>query len=133
MQAYRRSPGVAAIALLHAYSLTAVAYPNLSIAAPDDAAMGDLVDRARLVDGRFADPSAPDEITIGEAIAAQLHLRIGSHLDTQSYTQAQITVGFSGGRVGTPAGPRVRLRVVGIVRRPLDLGVRARLPEAWSC
>ena len=33
--------------------------------------------------------------------------------------------GFSGKQVGGPAGPRVQLRVAGIVRRPLDLGVRA--------
>ena len=43
----------------------------------------------------------------------------------RSYTPTQVKTGFSGGNPGPPNGPRPRLRVVGIVRRPLDLGVRA--------
>jgi hypothetical protein len=125
LRTFRRTPEVAAMARLLGYSLTIAAYPELAVAAPLDGAFGDVVDRSRLISGRRANPSAPDEITIGEALAGKLHLRVGSHFDMQSYTPRQIVIGFSGGNQGDPAGPRVRLRVVGIVRRPLDLGVRA--------
>ncbi|HTK16346.1 MAG TPA: FtsX-like permease family protein [Acidimicrobiia bacterium] len=124
LAAFRRSPGVAAMAYLHAYSLQIKGHENLAIAAPADSAMGTVVDRVRLVKGRLADPTAPDEVTIGERLAAQTHLGVGSHLEAESFSQAQIDKAFSGGDPGPPAGPRLRLRVVGIVRRPLDLGVR---------
>jgi ABC-type lipoprotein release transport system permease subunit len=124
LAAFRRSPGVAAFAYLYAYSLQIKGYENLAIAAPADSAMGNVVDRVRLIKGRLADPKAPDEVTIGERLAAQTHLGLGSHLDAESFTQAQIDKAIAGGDFGAPAGPRVRLRVVGIVRRPLDLGVR---------
>ena len=74
-----------------------------------------------------ADPSAIDEVTIGETLAAQLHLRIGGHLDAESWTPAQAKAIFAGGTFPKPGGPRVRLRIVGIVRRPLDLGRKGAL------
>jgi hypothetical protein len=124
LAAFRRSPGVAAFAYLHAYSLQIKGYENLAIAAPADSDMGRVVDRVRLIKGRLADPSATAEVTIGERLAAQTHLAVGSHLDAESFTQAQIDKAFAGEQFGPPAGPHVRLLVVGIVRRPLDLGVR---------
>ena len=125
LDAFRRSPGVGEFARLHAYSLGVEKYADLAIATPVDDAMGDVVDRSRVISGRQADPSAPEEVTLGESLAADLHLRVGSVLDATSYTQQQITDGFRGKPVGGPEGPRVQLRVVGIVRRPLDLGVRS--------
>ncbi len=125
LESFRRTPGVARFAVVRAFGLMIDDNPDLAIAAPADSVMGNLVDRSRLMHGRRSDPSAPDEITIGEGLAAKTHLRVGSHLDGRSFTQAQITKGFSGGNPGPPAGPRIRLRVVGIDRRPLDLGVRA--------
>ena len=89
-----------------------------------DGAMGDLVDRPRVIAGRRANPSAIDEITIGESLAAQLHLGVGGHIDAASYSVAQVQAAINGGH-GAPKstlGPRVRLRIVGIVRRPFDLG-----------
>ena len=87
-----------------------------------------LRDRRRsraVVAGRVADPNAVDEVTIGEALAAQLHLGVGDHLDGESYTPKQVATFLSGGSNGqAPDGPRFRLRIVGIVRRPLDLGDR---------
>jgi hypothetical protein len=127
IRTFRRTPGVAAVAVLHGYGLTVKGDEDatLAIAAPADSAMGTIVDRARLIAGRRADPKAPDEITIGESFAAQQHLGIGDHLEAQSYTPAQVVAGFSGKDPGPPAGPNVRFRVVGIDRRPLDLGDRA--------
>jgi hypothetical protein len=57
LTAFRRSPGVAAFAYLRAYSLQIKGYENLAIAAPTDSAMGNVVDRVRLIKGRLADPA----------------------------------------------------------------------------
>jgi len=80
------------------------------------------VDRARVVAGRAADPDAADEIMIGEGLAAQARLGVGDHLDATSFTPAQITLTYQNKDPGPPAGPPIRLRIVGEYRRPLDLG-----------
>ncbi len=80
------------------------------------------MDRSRLVAGRRANADAPDEVTVGETLARQLHQGVGGHLDFASYTPAQFATAQGGGRPPPPAGPRVRLQIVGIVRRPGDLG-----------
>jgi FtsX-like permease family len=123
---FRHSPGVGPLAVLRGYSLApdGLDGDELAIAAPLDARMGRVVDRSRLISGREADPDQPLEMTIGEGLARQRHLRVGSTLDAGSFTQEQIDRAFAGGDPGAPAGPQVRFRVVGIVRRPLDLGVR---------
>src|SRR5438105_7208801 len=122
LQAFRHLPEVADFAILHAYGLIPRGRPNLKNAATIDGRLGTAVDRARVVAGRAADPNAPDEITIGEGLSAQQHLGLGDHLDAGSLTPAQFELANHGRNPGIPAGPRVRLRVVGIVRRPLDLG-----------
>ena len=127
MTEFAETPGVTAIARLRGYSFDneSRGLADLAIAAPLDAKMGTVVDRSRLVAGRWADPSAAEEIVVGESLADRMHLRVGSSLPFGSYTQAQIDRAFAGGNPGDPAGPNVRFRVVGIDRRPLDLGVRA--------
>ena len=122
LQDFARVPGVAATAVLHAYAMVPTGAPNLGVAAAVDTTFGSAVDRARIVAGRAADPFAVDEITIGEGLARLLHVGLGGHLDAASYTTAQVAKATSGGEPGTPAGPSVRLRIVGIIRRPLDLG-----------
>jgi ABC-type lipoprotein release transport system permease subunit len=122
LRAFGRVHGVAAVAVLNALFAVVPGAPNLTAtAAAADSKFGTVVDRARVVAGRAADPSVADEITIGEALAAQAHLGVGDHLDIRTYSREQI---FSNAEPGPPAGPRVRLRIVGIVRRPLDLGDR---------
>ena len=104
-----------------------------SIGAPTDDRFGDVIDRDRLVAGRSPDPAAPDEVTIGEGLAARLGLAVGDHLDVESYSPAQIQDILSGvPDAGPPAGPRIRLRLVGIVRRPLDLGEQT-ASAGWWC
>jgi hypothetical protein len=118
------APGVAAMATLVAYGLLVPDSPDFqSVGAPIDGRFGDVIDRGRLVAGRSPDPAAPDEITIGEGLATRLRLAVGDHLDVESYSPAQVQDILSGvPDAGPPAGPRLALRVVGIVRRPLDLG-----------
>jgi ABC-type antimicrobial peptide transport system permease subunit len=97
-----------------------------AIAQALDTRFGAVVDRPRVIAGRLARSSAVDEANIGEALAAQLHIGVGDHLDGESYSLAQVEECLTGGcsQATLPAGPRVRLRIVGIVRRPLDLGDR---------
>jgi ABC-type antimicrobial peptide transport system permease subunit len=126
LRAFGAVEGVESFARLFTSAIMFPGAPQLqAIAAALDTGFGTVVDRARIVAGRAADPNAVDEITIGEALAAQLHLRVGDHLDGESYSRAQIESFRAGGYGGQgPEGPRVRLRIVGIVRRPLDLGDR---------
>jgi ABC-type lipoprotein release transport system permease subunit len=50
---------------------------------------------------------------------------VGDHLDGESYSPEQVASFRNGGYAGQgPEGPRFRIRIVGIVRRPLDLGDR---------
>ena len=122
LQAFGRVPEVADFAVLHAYGLIPRGRPNLAIATTVDGRLGTVVDRARLVSGRFANPNASNEIMIGEGLAAQQHLRVGSDLEADSITPAQMALTIQGKSPGNPVGPLVRLRIVGIYRRPLDLG-----------
>ncbi len=81
------------------------------------------VDRTRIVAGRAPDPRAPNEVAIGEALASQLHVGVGGLVASGSYSPAQIAATLAGApNVGPPAGPHIRLHVVGIERRVSDLG-----------
>jgi hypothetical protein len=122
LQAFGHARGVAATAVLRVFAIVPLGAPTLGGAAAVDTSFGTVVDRARIVAGRAADPFAVDEITIGEGLAGLLHVGLGGHLDAASYTTAQVAMATGGGEPGTPAGPSLRLRIVGIVRRPLDLG-----------
>jgi ABC-type antimicrobial peptide transport system permease subunit len=119
---FRRVPQVADFAVLHVYALLPHGLPSLKNAASVDGRIGSVVDRARLVRGRVANPDAADEIMIGEGLAAEQHLDVGGHLDAESMTPAQTAMTFAGKDPGPGAGPAIRLRIVGIYRRPLDLG-----------
>jgi len=125
LEEFRATPGIVALAQLRAYAFDLPELSQLAIAAPVNRTMGRTLDRSRLIAGRRADPTRPGEITISEALSDQLDLPIGGSFSTDTYTPAQIEAAFAGGDAGPPAGPRVTFRVVGIDRRPLDLGVRA--------
>jgi hypothetical protein len=128
LRALGRVPEVSGFAVLQGLFINVVRAPNLATAVAVDTNLGRVVDRARIVAGRAADPSAVDEITIGETLAAQLHLGVGGHLDAASFTPAQANAVLSGGTFpAKPAGPLLRFRIVGIVRRPLDLGRKGAL------
>ncbi|MDQ1431706.1 MAG: putative transport system permease protein, partial [Actinomycetota bacterium] len=127
LRAFGAVRGVAAFAPLRGIGVVFPRAPQLqAIASAVDNRFGTVVDRARLVAGRAADPTVADEATIGEALAAQLHLRVGDHLDGRSYSPEQVAMFMAGDTTTSnePMGPRFRLQIVGIVRRPLDLGDR---------
>ncbi len=119
----RQVPGVLGVGVGRGVLLSFDRAPDLSQVAAVDSTLGGEVDRPRIVAGRAANRRAVDEITIGETLAAQLHVGVGDHLDASSYTPAQVAGFFTGqGDFNVREGPRVRLKIVGIDRRPLDLG-----------
>ncbi len=123
LRALGRVPEVSAIAAARGLFISLPRAPDLPPVSAVDTKFGTTVDRARIIAGRAASPSAVDELTIGEKLSANLHLRPGDHLDGVSYTPAQAKAAFAGaGYDAPPAGPRLRFRIVGIVRRPHDLG-----------
>ena len=123
LREFSRVPDVSAFAVASAFFVALKGLPDLTPAAAVDTKLGRVVDRPRIVAGRAANPSAVDELTIGESLAAQLHRKVGDHLDATSYAPAQTAALLAGvADPGPPAGPPLRFRIVGIVRRPLDLG-----------
>src|SRR5438132_12412038 len=96
LRAFARVPVVASFAVLNAFGISVPRVPDLSsIAAATDANFGTVVDRARVVAGRAANPAAVDEVTIGESLAAKPHLGVGGHLDAVSNAGAQGEAAFA--------------------------------------
>jgi ABC-type lipoprotein release transport system permease subunit len=128
---FARDPSVAGVGVLHQIALTyadqslpTAALEIVPAATAVDDSFGTVVDRPLVVDGRLPRNTHADELAIGESLAAKRHLRVGDHLAFNSYSIAQTQLAETGADPGPPAGPPVGFRIVGIVRRPLDLGVR---------
>ena len=125
LAAVRAAPDVEAVSMLRFFALRPTSVPrSIPLAVAVDGAEGSVIDRSRLVRGRRADPNAANEVDIDEPLAAQLHLAVGAHIDLSSYTRAQVE-SSNGGPPPHPAGPNVSLVVVGLVRRPVDIGANA--------
>jgi ABC-type lipoprotein release transport system permease subunit len=120
----RHVRGVEGVAVLHQLTLEN-GQLFLPVAAQVDQRFGRDVDRPRVIEGRVADPTRVDEVAIGEALARRLRVGVGDHLRFRSYSPEDIAAA-SGDNAETPLphGPEITLDVVGIVRRPLDLGGR---------
>lgn len=82
------------------------------------------VDRRRVVNGRL--PRAVDEIALNRRAAAETKKQIGDIVDLEGRSQDQgrrlIMEGDPSAVMEPPAGPRVALRVVGVVEGPEDIG-----------
>jgi ABC-type lipoprotein release transport system permease subunit len=80
------------------------------------------VERGVLVEGRRADPDEPDEVVMSEAAAKALGVGVGDTIEAGSLDQPQADAMLATGDLpGTPAGPLLRLDVVGIVRNGFSL------------
>src|SRR4051812_37828794 len=91
MREFERSPGVAGVGVLRADGVFLPSVPELlAIGATVDGRVGTLVDRGRLIAGRAADPSRADEVAVGEALAARLHVKVGDTIGFVSYTPRQV-------------------------------------------
>ncbi len=128
LRAFGRLPDVSSFAVGEGFFIIIPDAPNVSPIVAVDTKLGTVVDRARIVAGRAANASAVDEVTISESLAAHLHRGVGGHLDAVSYTPGQVAAVVAGAKdPGPPGGPRLRLRIVGIERRPEDLGRKGAL------
>ena len=122
LAALRRTPRVEGVGIVDLLFMgpSAPALQHLLIAAPIDRALGTEVDRPRLVAGRLANPNTLDEVDIGEGLAAMTHLGVGDTIDTISMSTKTFDALEHGGPFRLD-GPRIHLRIVGLIRRPLDL------------
>ncbi|MEX1008512.1 MAG: FtsX-like permease family protein [Acidimicrobiia bacterium] len=118
LQALRATPGVAAVGVLRQLQLFQGDAGFLPTGGQTDHEFGRTVDRARIVAGREA--HGVHELTIGEGLAGELGLGVGDRLPFESLAPDQVDGDLASDF--DPQGPRVAFRIVGIVRRPLDLG-----------
>jgi ABC-type lipoprotein release transport system permease subunit len=93
------------------------------VAANVDARFGRRLDVPRLVAGRLPNPARPREVALPETAASLLRVGVGDTLRMLSFTPEQSGAmrADEDADVGDPAGPTVRLQVVGIGRSPADL------------
>ncbi len=124
LRAFAASDAVADVVQLRQIAGMLEGQDFLPTAAALDNRFGTDMDRARVVAGRAPRTSEPNEISIGETLSRRLGTHVGSELRFDAYSREQGEIAFAGGDLGAPSGPEVRLRVVGIVRRPLDLASR---------
>jgi ABC-type lipoprotein release transport system permease subunit len=87
----------------------------------DDPSVFADVDRPILVDGELADPTAAEEVTVDEEMAADYDLRPGDTLRMQGYSFDQVDQLYEGIGSLPPEGDRFDLTVTGIVRAPQDV------------
>jgi hypothetical protein len=68
------------------------------------------IDKPVVVAGRMFNPRADDEAVVNEQVATVEHIGIGDVVPIQTYSPDQPSA------TGTPHGPKIALRIVGIVR-----------------
>jgi len=115
----RALPEVAALTKFPAYaSLTIVEAPDDSLTplVPADAAGMRTIERPVLLTGRLADPARPDEVVVTPAFVGRTGRGCGDALTLQLPTPDQAEANARAGFSEPPSGPRVRLRIVGVVR-----------------
>jgi hypothetical protein len=87
---------------------------------PGNMALGQTVERPVVLAGRLANPSRVDEVTVSAHFVAAYGKRVGDWLTLHLSSPAQAAAGFDGSQ-GEPAGPRVRVQIVGVIRSPFWL------------
>ncbi|MGZ8752809.1 MAG: hypothetical protein ACXW1S_07495, partial [Acidimicrobiia bacterium] len=120
---FRRDPVVEAVGVLRMFMLLFSGSGEvLPSVAARDASFGTAVDRARVLEGRLPRSTSARETAINEGLASRLGKGVGDTVTFDSYSPEQIERTTDGGDTGPPEGPKVRFDIVGIVRRPRDLG-----------
>jgi hypothetical protein len=89
-----------------------------AVGSPDAAGV---VRRQILLDGRFADDRAPDELVIGELTASAAHLGVGDRIRVASWNQQDLDAAADGGL--RPQTPPFESTIVGIVRTEKDVQI----------
>jgi hypothetical protein len=116
-------PGVTAMSLFAVYYGAAVdGIPDANLDFPPaNAALFRTVEHPVILAGRAANPSRADEVVASPHFMSAYHLRIGDMVTLHLSSPAQAAAGFDATEGGTPAGPRVPVRIVGVGRTPFFL------------
>ncbi len=69
---------------------------------------------AKLVSGRWPNPSSSDEAVVSFNLAEHYHVHVGAVLHVPFYTETQMNEGGPSGPSGLPTGPTQTLHVVGV-------------------
>jgi CheY-like chemotaxis protein len=115
--AVRSIPRVESLTLFPAYtSLTIAGIDDDSITSfiPADTDAMRTIERPVVLEGRLADPTRPDEAVVTAAFLRSTGRHVGDTLTALLTTPQQADA--SGTTEDPPAGPRVPLRIVGVVR-----------------
>lgn len=99
--------------------------------AGSDGQFGYRINRPVVLHGRLADPRRVDEVTMNAVMARRLGLRVGDRVTLDGISPEQFQGITSGQEPTGPLGPRVRVRVVGIVASFLDLATNAGAPALY--
>jgi hypothetical protein len=116
----RALPEVAALTAFPAYtSLPIDQVPGdapLTPFIPADRAGMRTIEAPVVLAGRLADPDRADEAVVTPAFTSSTGLGIGDTVTAHLTTPAQADASVAAGLTAPPAGPAVRLRIVGVVR-----------------
>ena len=107
----RRIPGVEAAGLVEALAVQFADGTFIAAGAPTDDVVFRDIARTRIVAGRDVAPGAPEEIVIGEPLAAATRDRGRRFARARAFTPEQIEalIGEVGTPIPEPEGPRVRV------------------------
>ncbi len=81
-----------------------------------DTALGRTIERPVVLAGRMYDPARPDEAMVSPFFVRSYHRGVGDLVTAHLFTPQQIRAAGGYGDPGPPAGPNVRLRIVGVWR-----------------
>ncbi|HTK16003.1 MAG TPA: FtsX-like permease family protein, partial [Acidimicrobiia bacterium] len=125
----RRLPQLAASTLVARMVLTGSDPAKRSAAALNAVALQDLgFNHPIIVAGRVPNPDRLDEVVINPSAAKHGHLRVGSSIPLVAFAPDQANDALRGTHAA-PAGPRMTVHVVGIIRLPADLSVAPDTPD----
>jgi hypothetical protein len=120
----RALPGVTALGLFAVYYGVAVeGLPGANIGFPPaNAAPGQTVERPAVLQGRRYNPARADEVDVSPHFVAAYGKGVGDTLTLELSSPSQTDAGFQASAGGPPPrGPRIRVRIVGVVRDPFYL------------
>ena len=89
IEEFAHTRGVAAVGRLRQLTLIDTEVGFAASAAPTDSSFGRVVDRARVVAGRRADPRRIFDLNVGEGLAERLHLQLGDRVSFLTLSPAR--------------------------------------------
>jgi hypothetical protein len=113
-------PDVAALTKFPvAFGFEAQGYSSAEFTLADDQ-MTRTIERPVILAGRLFNPRRVDEVVVTPKFAAISGKRAGDSLTLDLASVQQASAGYDGSS-GAPAGPRIRVRITGVIRSPWDV------------